>query len=145
MDSSTVSYLIRRLMWVPVILFVVSFTTFALGRLGPGDPVRIAAGQFRDEEAFARIRAIRGLDKPIHEQYYIYMKGVLTQGDLGESYRYKDYDVSEIIFPAIWRSMQYNAVVLVLTPSIDFDRNDVSSTYTPGARYSGIGVSMSPS
>ncbi|MPZ49454.1 MAG: ABC transporter permease subunit [Dehalococcoidia bacterium] len=118
MDSGTTSYLVRRLMWVPVILFVVSFVTFALGRLGPGDPVRVAAGQFRDDEAFERIRAARGLDKPVYEQYYIYMEGVLTRMDLGESFRYQDYDVSEIIFPAIWRSAQYNAVVLVLTLSM---------------------------
>ena len=113
--ESALSYLMRRLLWVPVILGVVSFVTFALGRLGPGDPVRIAAGQFRDEEAFARIRAARGLDKPIWEQYYIYMKGVLTRGDLGESFRYRDRSVSEILFPAMWRSMQYNAVALTIT------------------------------
>ena len=49
--ESTLSYLLRRLLWVPFILFIVTFVTFALGRLGPGDPVRIAAGQFRDPEA----------------------------------------------------------------------------------------------
>src|SRR3990170_7170022 len=98
--EGTLSYIARRLAWVPLILFIVSFVTFALARLGPGDPVRIAAGQFRDEEAFARIRAARGLDKPLQQQYYIYMKGVLTRGDLGESFRYQGYDVSEIIFPA---------------------------------------------
>src|SRR5215213_4074004 len=105
----------RRLLWVPLILFIVSFVTFALGRLGPGDPVRIAAGQFRDEEAFARIRAARGLDKPIYEQYGIYMKGVLTRGDFGTSFRYRDRSVSEVIFPAMWRSVQYNAVALAIT------------------------------
>jgi len=115
MDSPTLAYVIRRLLWVPPTLFVVSFLTFAMTRLGPGDPIRIAAGQFRDDEAFARIRAARGLDKPLYEQYYIYMEGVLTRADLGESYRYKDYNVSEIIFPAIWRSMQYNIVAIAIT------------------------------
>jgi peptide/nickel transport system permease protein len=109
------SYLLRRLAWVPVILFFVSFVTFALARFGPGDPVRVAAGNFRDEEAFDRIRAARGLDKPIYEQYYIYMKGVLTEGDFGESYRFRDVKVSEILFPAMWRSFQYNIVALAIT------------------------------
>jgi ABC-type dipeptide/oligopeptide/nickel transport system permease component len=109
------SYLMRRLLWVPPILFIVSFATFALARLGPGDPVRIAAGQFRDPEAFERIRHARGLDKSIPEQYYIYMKGVLTRLDLGESYRYRDYSVSEIIFPAMFRSAQYNSIALAIT------------------------------
>jgi len=109
------SYVARRLLWVPVILFVVTFVTFALARFGPGDPVRVAAGQFRDEEAFARIRKARGLDKPIHEQYYLYMKGVLTKGDLGDSFRYQGRSVNEVLFPAMWRSMQYNAVALTIT------------------------------
>jgi peptide/nickel transport system permease protein len=109
------SYLIRRLLWVPPILFVVSFATFSLARLGPGDPVRIAAGQFRDPETLDRIRAARGLDKPIHEQYFIYMEGVLTRGDFGESFRYQGRSVTEIILPAIWRSMQFNSVALIIT------------------------------
>ena len=113
--EGTASYIARRLLWVPLILFIVSSVTFTLTRVGPGDPIRIAAGQFRDPEAFERIRAARGLDKPIYEQYFLYMKGVLTRGDLGESYQYRDRSVSEVIFPAIWRTMQYNAVALVIT------------------------------
>jgi peptide/nickel transport system permease protein len=102
-------------MWVGPILLVVTFATFALARFGPGDPVRVAAGTFRDEEAFDRIRAARGLDKPIYEQYYIYIKGVVTRFDLGESYRYQGRTVNEVLFPAIWRSMQYNIVALAIT------------------------------
>jgi ABC-type dipeptide/oligopeptide/nickel transport system permease component len=109
------SYIMRRLLWVPPILFVVSFVTFTLARLGPGDPIRIAAGQFRDEEAFARVRHARGLDKPLYEQYVLYMQNVFTKGELGESFRYRGRDVGGIIFPAIWRSMQYNSIALLIT------------------------------
>lgn len=110
-----ISYILRRLLWVIPILFVVTFATFALARFGPGDPVRVAAGNFRDEEAFQRIRAARGLDKPIQEQYYLYMKGVLTRFDLGESFRYQGRTVNEVLFPAMWRSMQYNLIALAIT------------------------------
>jgi peptide/nickel transport system permease protein len=109
------SYAMRRLLWLPPVLLVVSFVTFALARLGPGDPISIAAGQFRDPEAFERIRHARGLDKPLHEQYFIYMKGVLTRGDFGESFRYRERSVTEIILPATWHSMQYNTVALTIT------------------------------
>src|SRR5690606_4647973 len=112
------AYILRRLLWVPVILFFVSFVTFALARFGPGDPVRVAAGNFRDEEAFERIRAARGLDKPIYEQYVIYMEGVILHGDFGESFRYRDFSVNEILFPAMWRSMQYNVIALAITLAI---------------------------
>ena len=116
--EGTVSYLMRRLLWVPLILLIVSAFTFTIARLGPGDPIRIAAGQFRDPEAFARVKEARGLDKPIYEQYALYMKGVLTEADFGISYRYKDYSVSEIIFPSMWHSIQYNTVALLLTIAI---------------------------
>jgi len=113
--ESTLSYLLRRLLWVPPVLFVVSFFTFALVRLGPGDPIRIASGQFRDPEAFERIRHARGLDKPLYEQYFIYSKNVFTKGELGESFRFRGRDVSEIVFPAIFRSAQYNIIALTIT------------------------------
>jgi len=109
------SYILRRLLWVVPILLVVTFATFSLARFGPGDPIRTALGQFRDDEAFQRIRAARGLDKPIYEQYYVYMEGVLTRFDLGESFRYQGRTVNEVLFPAMWRSMQYNLVALAIT------------------------------
>ena len=43
-------YIIRRLLWAPVILLAVSLATFALGRFGPGDPVRLIQDQYPDPE-----------------------------------------------------------------------------------------------
>jgi ABC-type dipeptide/oligopeptide/nickel transport system permease component len=40
-------YIIRRLLWAPLILLAVSLATFALGRFGPGDPVRGAGTAHR--------------------------------------------------------------------------------------------------
>jgi len=116
--DSTLNYLARRLLWVPFILLFVTFVTFALARFGPGDPVRVAAGNFRDPEAFDRIREERGLDDPIYEQYFTYMKGVITELDFGETFRYRDFSVNEVLFPAMWRSMQYNAVALAITVGV---------------------------
>lgn len=41
-------YIVRRLAWLPVILVIVTFIAFALGRYGPGDPVQVLMGQHRD-------------------------------------------------------------------------------------------------
>lgn len=109
------SYIVRRLLWIIPVLVVVSFATFAIARLGPGDPVRVRAGQFTDEEALARVRAQYGLDKPIWEQYWIYVRGALTEGDLGESFRYQGRSVVDVILPKVWVSAQLNLVALLVT------------------------------
>jgi len=113
------AYIIRRLLWLPVILVVVSFFTFMLTRFGPGDPVTVLAGQHRDPEVFERLRQERGLDKPFYEQYYIYMKDVLTEGDFGESVTiYQGVDVWDIIWPRMLVSMQPGIVAFVIAFSV---------------------------
>src|SRR5687767_4426354 len=105
------AYVIRRLAWLPVILLVVSFATFALARFGPGDPVSVAAGQIRDPEVLAQIRADRGLDGSIFEQYGRWLTRAI-QGDFGESYIQQGFTVSELIFPRMWISAQLGLLAL---------------------------------
>jgi peptide/nickel transport system permease protein len=59
---------------------------FGLQLLLPGDPASMLAGEDRDEQSLAEIRAYYGLDRPIHEQYLRWIGGVL-QGDFGTSLR----------------------------------------------------------
>jgi ABC-type dipeptide/oligopeptide/nickel transport system permease component len=106
-------YVLRRLLWAPVILLAVSFIAFAITRFGPGDPVSVAQGQYRDPETLARVRHAKGLDKPFLEQYGIYLKN-LVHGDLGESFRYTNIPVSEVIFRKMWVSAQLGIVALVI-------------------------------
>ena len=57
-------YIGRRLLWLPVLMFIVSLITFTLGRFGPGDPVEIMMGNRYDPVVAARIRHSMGLDRP---------------------------------------------------------------------------------
>lgn len=106
-------YIVRRLLWAPAILLVVTFIAFGIARFGPGDPIRIAQGQYSDPAALARVRHAEGLDKPFFEQYAIYLKN-LAHGKLGESYIYRNRDVSEVILPKVWRSAQLGLVALLV-------------------------------
>jgi len=108
-------YVLRRLLFLPLTLLIVSFATFYITRWGPGDPISIYSGQYRDQEAFQRVRHKYGLDKPIIEQYGIYMKAVLLHADLGESYRYRDRTIPEVIGPKIWVSFRLGLYAFVLT------------------------------
>src|SRR5688572_29968798 len=102
-------YVVRRLAILPFTLFVVSFLTFAVARFGPGDPVSVAAGQIRDPEVLARIRAERGLDGSLMEQYgRWFMRAV--KGDFGESFIQRGYTVRELIVPKMWVSAQLNII-----------------------------------
>ncbi|MBI2958491.1 MAG: ABC transporter permease [Chloroflexi bacterium] len=110
-------YLVRRLLWTPVLLLIVGFITFMLVQYGPGDPVEVLQGQYRDPEVVARIRAQRGLDQPVMVQYGIYIKNAL-KGDLGESFRYRGQSVAGLIADRALVSSQLALAALLLSLSL---------------------------
>ena len=107
------SYIIRRLLWAPVILLAVSLVTFALGRFGPGDPIEIIQGQYRDPEVRERIAEELGYNDSFFVQYWRYMKGAV-QGDFGEALSPRGFQVKDVIFPRLWVTFQYNLLALVI-------------------------------
>ena len=107
-------YVLSRLAWLPVILLMVSFITFALGRFGPGDPVEILMGQYNDEQVIERIREQRGFNDPIFVQYGRYIKDVV-RGDFGESFKYRGRTVSELLKKKMWVSAQLNIAAISLS------------------------------
>lgn len=107
------AYILRRLLWMPILLVAVSLVTYALGIYGPGDPVEVLMGQHRDPEVVARIRHERGYDLPFPQQYARYV-GRLLRGDLGESIKYRGQPVARLIQKRIWVSVQLNLVVIAL-------------------------------
>ena len=108
------TYIARRLAWLPMILLIVSFITFVLGRFGPGDPVQLLMGQHSDPETVERIREQRGLNDNIFVQYGRYLKGVV-QGDFGESFKYRGRTVGELLKKKMWVSGQLNIAALLIS------------------------------
>ena len=82
------AFLTRRLLQIIPTVILVSMLIFGLQQLLPGDPALIMAGEERDPKVLAEIRQQYRLDRPIPEQYFYWMKGVLS-GNLGESMRLK--------------------------------------------------------
>jgi peptide/nickel transport system permease protein len=90
-------YILRRLLWMVVLLFAVSALTFVIFYALPtADPAQIRAGRSATPELIAQVRENLGLDRPIYEQYWIYIKGVVLHLDFGYSYD-DDADVLEQI------------------------------------------------
>ena len=75
-------YTLRRLAWLPIILFGASLLVFILLRTLPGqDPAKAIGGQGATEEDYQEIRQELGLDKPLWQQYTTWLGDVAT-GDL---------------------------------------------------------------
>lgn len=95
------AYIVRRLLWLPVVLWGIATLVFFILFAIPGDPARLVAGQHADASTLEAVRERLRLDRPIGEQYAAYL-GRLARGDLGESYR-QHRPVARIIaerFPA---------------------------------------------
>jgi len=80
----------RRLIEFGITLLLAVSINFLLPRLMPGDPLKLIAGNAAPQLGEERVNALRaqyGLDKPLSEQYVIYLQR-LARGDLGTSFRY---------------------------------------------------------
>ncbi len=112
------TYAVRRLIWLPFLLLIVTFITFALLRFGPGDPVQVWLGQRQNDAVRERIRAQLGLDDPLVVQYVRYVGGVVTRLDFGESFRYRGKPVTELLAAKIPVSLQLNLAAIIITLSV---------------------------
>jgi oligopeptide transport system permease protein len=102
--------LLRILGAIPTLLLVIALA-FLMVHAAPGGP-------FDDERALpadveANIAAAYHLDEPLPQQFLRYMSGLL-QGDLGPSYRYRDYTVAELIGTAFPYSLKLGALAMAL-------------------------------
>ncbi len=83
------NYIIRRLLWVIVLLFGVSFITFAIFYLLPSaNPALLRAGHQPTAALIKSIQHQLGLDKPWYVQYYDYMKALILHFNFGYSYQF---------------------------------------------------------
>jgi peptide/nickel transport system permease protein len=94
-------HLLRRLLWLILVLFGVSLATFTISHVVPADPVRTAAGMNARPDQVEALRQKLGMDKSLPEQYITYMANLL-QGDMGISIRTRAPVKDEILkyFPA---------------------------------------------
>jgi peptide/nickel transport system permease protein len=82
-----IQYIIRRFfLSIPVLLGIL-LVTFAMARLIPGDPCRAILGEKATQAVCDRFIREKGLDKPIHVQFGIYLTEIM-RGDFGQSIRY---------------------------------------------------------
>jgi len=87
-------YLLRRFLTLIPTVLGVSLLTFVLMYMVPGGPLHMEGIQ--SPESLKHLERIYNLDRPLHEQYFIYLGNAL-RGDFGTSFRFRDVKVSDII------------------------------------------------
>jgi ABC-type dipeptide/oligopeptide/nickel transport system permease component len=108
------AYVIRRLLWLPILLFFISVITFALGLYGPGNPVQVMMGLHANPETVARLNHEYGFDQPFYVQYVNYVLNAL-QGNFGYSLvKYRDQPVGRLIAERLPVTIQLNFLAILL-------------------------------
>ena len=109
-------FILRRLFLLPPLLLGVSLLLFTLTHLVPADPAKLIAGEHAGPAELATVRKAFGLDRPLPEQYAIYLSG-LARGDLGTSMRTNSAVLDDLrtYFPA---TLELTAAAMLTTVAI---------------------------
>ena len=136
------TYTIRRLLIMIPTLLVISFVTFSIIKLPPGDFLSNQIAELRsqgDKAALERaefMRAQFGLDKPFLEQYAVWVgiwpteRGFsgLLQGDWGWSFEH-DLPVAEVVGDRMLLSFILNFTVILFTWAVAFPIGAYAATH----------------
>jgi len=80
-------YVIRRVLWGVLLLLIVSALMFVLFRILPtAEPAKLRAGHDASPKVIAELRVDLGLNRPLIDQFWLYMKGLFLHFNLGYSY-----------------------------------------------------------
>ena len=112
-------YLIRRFLWAWVLFLAVTLVTYVIFFLVPASPARLAAGQSATPERVAEVEKFLGLDQPVYVQYWRFLKRLVVDRSLGESFINRQSVNGEILRAApITASLVFGAMILVLMLAI---------------------------
>ena len=89
-----IAYALRRLLGAIPTLFIIVTLAFFMMRAAPGGP--FDSERRLPPEVERNVKAAYNLDKPLAQQYLIYL-GKVVQGDLGPSFKNKDFTVVQLI------------------------------------------------
>jgi oligopeptide transport system permease protein len=109
------SYAIRRIFGAIPTLFVIITLAFFMMRLAPGGP--FDSERRLPPEIAKNIAAAYNLDKPVYQQYFIYL-GRLLHGDFGPSYKIRDFTVTQLIATGFPVSLKLGLLAMTLAIAV---------------------------
>jgi peptide/nickel transport system permease protein len=112
-------FIARRSIWAVFLFVAVTFVTYVVFFVAPNDPAKLAAGKSATPEQVQEVAKYLNLDKPVWEQYAIWLKNLVLHGSLGRSF-VNQRDVNDIVLSAapVTASLVFGGAVLWLLVSI---------------------------
>ncbi|MBI63781.1 MAG: hypothetical protein CL778_00690 [Chloroflexi bacterium] len=107
-------YILKRLIWTPILLLIASFFVFFMGNIAPGDPAELILKNRATPEKINALREEMGLNKPLVIRYFSYIKKAV-KGDLGDSYIFQGKKVTELLIPKLLVSIKLNIAVTIIS------------------------------
>jgi ABC-type dipeptide/oligopeptide/nickel transport system permease component len=104
----------RRILSLFFVLFSVTFLTFIVSYLAPGDPIRNMMGGRQDPVRYIFLRHLYGFDQPWFQQYFTYILH-LFQGNLGYSFKYPERPVWDLIATGVPVSLKLGVLALLIS------------------------------
>ena len=120
----------KRFLQIIIVLFGISFFTFGLTYLSPGDPAEIMlteCGNLPTPELLEQTRHELGLDQPFLVQYGSWLKGVVT-GDMGQSYSFK-MPVTDKLVSCFWPTLKMSLLALLMMVIISIPLGILAAVY----------------
>ena len=127
------NYLVRRVLTMMMTMLAISVLVFVIIQLPPGDYLTTyiaeleSQGEMVDPDKIKFLRQQYGLDKPMIEQYFVWVTG-LVQGDLGYSFEFS-LPVSEVVGDRLWLSMVLNFATIIFIYVVAFPIGVYSATH----------------
>jgi len=106
-------YIVRRLIQTVIVLVIISMMVFMMSRL-TGNPVTLLLTEYSTEEDKVRLTKQLGLDKPLPQQYAIFLIDAI-RGDLGRSIRGDRSPALKLILERLPASLELAVVSIVIT------------------------------
>ena len=112
MSSKTMFYILKRVLLAILTIWIVITITFFVMHAVPGGP--FMSEKAISKEAQAALEAKYGLDKPLTEQYFTYLKDIVTRFDFGPSLKQRGRQVIDVIVDGMRTSVKLGLIAAVM-------------------------------
>lgn len=128
------NYIIRRLVYMVVVIFAISLVAFLVIQLPPGDYLSTMVQTMRSsgievDQVFVRqLEESYGLNQPVYQQYLKWLANIVFRGDFGRSFQYQQ-PVTMVVGERIWLTMMISFVTLIATYAMAIPIGIYSATH----------------